>query len=414
MEIVKKNLVSIICGVVALLAFVAIFWPLGGYFSALQTQVDARKATNDTLTGLISKDRKLPIVDPVRIEQERLEQFPSKKAIEKGEEVTKQVADISNEMLKIAVDLNVHQPLLPDALPNPRDTAKFAFKDAYNRVMDDVIPNEILAAGMPPSRDEINNVATQKYEKEYKPLIQSFGSANNEAEVKAKFENDTRRLDRELQQKVAQSRKIYMAPDAMQKNLFGIAAADTDQIWWAQQALWVQLDVAHAIAATNASATNVTDAPVKNLVTLTIPMTYEGLSSSNAQMGEGGQAPAGPADGSAPLTKVFTNSPTGRVSNTLFDVMHFDLRVHVDAEQIPLFLAELSKNKLITVLNVQLGSVNAQEAESYGYFYGTKPVVQLDIQCEALFMRKWTEPLMPEKIKRLLGLLPAAGVPNQG
>jgi hypothetical protein len=36
-------------------------------------------------------------------------------------------------------------------------------------------------------------------------------------------------------------------------------------------------------------------------------------------------------------------------------------------------------------------------------------VVQLDVQCEALLLRKWTEPLMPVMIKRNLGLAPQPG-----
>ena len=34
-------------------------------------------------------------------------------------------------------------------------------------------------------------------------------------------------------------------------------------------------------------------------------------------------------------------------------------------------------------------------------------VVQVVLHCETLFLRKWTEPLMPASIKKALGIAPA-------
>src|SRR5947199_363716 len=52
MEIVKKNLVSIICGVVALLALVAVFvWPLDGYYQTLQEKAKKRAEVQGKVSG---------------------------------------------------------------------------------------------------------------------------------------------------------------------------------------------------------------------------------------------------------------------------------------------------------------------------------------------------------------------------
>jgi len=41
MEIVKKNILSVICGVIALIALIALFWPIGGMYSDDQVKLDA-------------------------------------------------------------------------------------------------------------------------------------------------------------------------------------------------------------------------------------------------------------------------------------------------------------------------------------------------------------------------------------
>ena len=43
MDIVKKNILSIICGVVILLAIVSLFWPIGGMIESAQKRADERK-----------------------------------------------------------------------------------------------------------------------------------------------------------------------------------------------------------------------------------------------------------------------------------------------------------------------------------------------------------------------------------
>ena len=57
MEIVKKNIFGIVCGVIALLAVVSIFFPMGGMFDQLRTKVAGSRQMHDDITGLISKER---------------------------------------------------------------------------------------------------------------------------------------------------------------------------------------------------------------------------------------------------------------------------------------------------------------------------------------------------------------------
>jgi hypothetical protein len=80
------------------------------------------------------------------------------------------------------------------------------------------------------------------------------------------------------------------------------------------------------------------------------------------------------------------------------------MTVDVEADQVPMFLKTLSTNRFITVTRLEMNPVDSQLKQILGYVYGNRPVVTLDIDCEVLFMRQWTVKLMPDYIKRALGI----------
>ena len=81
MEIVKKNIISIICGVVALAA-VAVWFTIGtGKQQEVQDKLAQSKQTHDALAALLTKTRQLPTVDPDNPTTDNLKQFPSEKII---------------------------------------------------------------------------------------------------------------------------------------------------------------------------------------------------------------------------------------------------------------------------------------------------------------------------------------------
>ena len=49
-------------------------------------------------------------------------------------------------------------------------------------------------------------------------------------------------------------------------------------------------------------------------------------------------------------------------------------------------------------------SVDSAERLGEGLVYGDAPVANLQLECEALFMRSWTVPLMPPAVKQSLGI----------
>ncbi len=62
MELVKKNIVSIIFGLIAILAIVASFIPMSGKFEELRGDLDKRKAKYEEARSIIDKSRELPVV----------------------------------------------------------------------------------------------------------------------------------------------------------------------------------------------------------------------------------------------------------------------------------------------------------------------------------------------------------------
>jgi hypothetical protein len=228
---------------------------------------------------------------------------------------------------------------------------------------------------------------------------------------------------------------VYMSQALMQPSPMLPAdgkSADVLSIWWTQVEFWVWSDVASAIREANAKAQNVTEAPVKHLVNLTIkddffPSIANGGAAAAAGGPPGGDpgAAAAPAGGGLPDPTVAlpdnplaTQTPTKRLSNNLYDVVQFSMTVDVEADQVPMFLKTLSTNRFITVTRFEMNPVDSQLMQIRGYVYGPRPVVTLNLDCEELFLRAWTYKLMPASIRTALGIpvegqqgQPAAPVP---
>lgn len=441
--IIKKNLLSVLCGVVALIAFIAAFWPVGGFFTDLQTTTQRRAAQYGSLQGMLTKPRQLPLTDPSKTQQDPLQSFPTEPIIAAGDKATKDVSAQSKQMVKVVVEMNKagHSLLVPDSLPSPAsDAPKIRFRDLYKLVLStdpDVsikttpqlqaakqpnLWNDVLNGGVPPTNEEIGEKEKQLWDNEYSiRIIYSNNQAINLPQVQSDYKQAEALVPGQMRSKVATEKKLYISPDAftLNPNVISPSTPNPFDIWNAQLHLWIQEDVAAAIAQANAKAQNILDAPVKRLLKLSIPLTptpyVMAPAAGNAQAMPPAPQPVENGD-IAQLPKALTLSPTGRVSNPMYDVVHFTLVIDVDASQIPFVLASLSQNRLIDVYNMDILSIDPGEQQKLGFLYGSQPVVQLKLQCEELFLREWTVPLMPDSVKKELGIAPpapgAAGMPQ--
>ena len=110
------------------------------------------------------------------------------------------------------------------------------------------------------------------------------------------------------------------------------------------------------------------------------------------------------------ITRNYNVSPTGRLSNPLFDVVRFTIRLNVEAARLPAIIESFSRGRFISVVNVQSVSVEDSVIRAaQGYIYGNQPVVQVSLDCEALFLREWLVKVMPDAVQITIGLKAAAG-----
>src|SRR5690242_16015136 len=165
MDIVKKNIVSIILGLVIVLSLVVVFvYPVPKQYTELKTEGNARKADYDKVKALVDQKRQLPILDPESTEPKELGTFPTRPVIEEGARLTKAVAESSKGLMDEVVKINVHKLLLPGSLPAPNPVTGINYIAAYQRRINPPLPpedrsgsiqQEILKAGMPPSDADI-------------------------------------------------------------------------------------------------------------------------------------------------------------------------------------------------------------------------------------------------------------------
>jgi hypothetical protein len=217
----------------------------------------------------------------------------------------------------------------------------------------------------------------------------------------------------------------YVNDDSFQMHPLGLPGSlirpQAEDLWGAQMFFWIEQDVALALYRVNEQAVKsqnlpaddqwVANLPVKQLVSLRISdylsagtADATGHTGSTAVLYRGGSG-ASPLAGNLRFGSAgmaFTgHSRTGDSENG-YDVVHFALNLVVDARELPHVLSELSKQNFITPLQVQYRNVDVMAAREAGYLYGSGPVLNVDIVCEALFFRSIYGPMMPQAVKDIL------------
>lgn len=463
MEIVKKNIVSIVCGVIAVLALVAVFvYPLPGYYEDLHKRAAERAAKAQKINSLMNKQRSLPVVDLENPEAEKLPvSFPSKLYLKAADDLRKGLSRESRDTYLAAWDLNVCQYaqrgkptprnpfgtpppsaalLVPGSLPGPANVSEQRTYDPiavrYRKDISDAMDrlrNQELVAGIPPTADEISRRAKEIAKSLEGKLIRVGQKIHNLDVVQAEYQARVAKLPEEMRAEMAKKFKMYVDPNQVLRIPARIPAEpkvpSPADVWWAQVEYWVSRDVVAAIKETNAKSSNVTESAIKNLIALNIPSSFFpattagsggaavagggggfGANRFGAEGGgeagthtEGGPTGALP-DATVAVTEAPAQSPTKRISNNLFDVVQFTLTLDIEADQVTTFLHNLSTNRFLTVTRMEMQPVDLQFMENQGYVYGKKAVVTLRLECESLFLREWTIYLMPKAIRDELGI----------
>lgn len=462
MEMVKKNILSIICGVLALVAVVLWFWPLGAWQSEAEEKLKQRVAIHGSMQTLLNNTgRTLPALSVDSTEAQPLGMFPTPKAIEWAGGLKDKLSAEAKQVRAAAVALNERKPLMADVFPEPAPTMDYEFREKYIKAVTD-LPKQ-MRMGPPPSGEEIDIAVDDLWTKQYEPRVHKRdGSPDPRSmeEQKSEYEKEKKLVPERIKQQRAKSLICYLEEDVILPNAdIGEALSGTapqpKPMWYAQLHYWIQSDVLGVIAEINKANSKqkcVIDAPVKYIRTFKIgdyraemrqaapsaPMmagpdtgsmgpTPEMLaqmqaaamaSAAAAQASLGGRPGAnfggGPSMG-APAGgvtlrlntagKLTGESPTGRKSNAIYDVIPFELVLDVEADRLPLVLAHLGRNTYITPYEVNVAAVDSVVTGlAENVVYGPAPVVRVTIYCETLMFRDWTAPLMPPVIKQALGV----------
>jgi hypothetical protein len=416
----------------------AMWFIAGGMNETVRAEVTARSKKLDELESL--KKTQISVVDYVPggvtisgagIVNERL--------IRQLEQVTELRVKDADSIRALALEHNRkgHTLLLPALFPAPpfeqREILPSRFydvlKSAYTALLAD------LDAGSPPGAaavlDELTLARTQFTDQ---LLVKGEGDALAE-EDRVKLTEKLSETRLAAYTRVAESIRFYAAEEALaipvwdQKSPRGLA-----ELFEWQWQYWINEDLLRAVQACNAGAPSVLTAPVKRIVSI-LPLAAatssavagttaddggEGGTGMGFGMGPGGgrgrnlpgedggaasaAVQAAPLDPKAEATLNFEFSITGRQTNPLYDVRRVELTIIVESERLPAVMDCLSTYNFITITGFQLEQADSFAALEEGYLYGAQPVSRITFTIETIWLREWTAPLMPDDLKRMLGI----------
>jgi hypothetical protein len=149
-------------------------------------------------------------------------------------------------------------------------------------------------------------------------------------------------------------------------------------MWWAQLSYWMQDDIFSAIAEVNSKSTNVLDAVVKRIVSMSLMHGYLVDNQGNLDF-----------VGREQLQLPDSFSSLG--SKQFYDVTHYSLSVIIDARQIPKFIDAMyrQQHNLLYTYKIEMLTPNTSDQAEAFYRYGTGPVVKLTTWWETYFIRDY-------------------------
>ncbi len=195
---------------------------------------------------------------------------------------------------------------------------------------------------------------------------------------------------------------------------------DPQDVWqcfeW-QWDYWVVADILKAVGAANTDAsgqwTPVEDSAVKRVEKIRVARLPLGDKSAVREE----WTPTGLGTAKAPLDDHY--SITGRRTskhNSMYDVREVTLEVVVDSARAQDLINAISRTNFMTVVGYELREMDPWQDLNRGYYYGSDHVMKAKLRVETVWLRSWTEPLMPEDIKAELGIAateaPAAAAPT--
>lgn len=416
---IKSNVLIVVCLGVIVVSMLSLLWPTAGVGASLRDQIAERERAKREGQSYLSQSVRIPSPNPG--EPPRTVNITvNAAAVAELQRIFSDMNDGYRELEAEVVafnqngpsNTNPHVPMLDGLFPKASaDSKLFDARSEYKQALVSLyqsLANQSFGPGQPPTEAEI------------KAMFDRVKAGFAADVIGADLENNPQlnellaRKQVEFYLSRASKISIYCTPtqligDQLVPGVFHVGdwAQRTDrptmsEIWEGQMDLWMQQDLINAVRVANFSDTtaSVLGLPVKRILNIQVVPGYVGLvkrssiavdrprrGSSTSTLPEAVTAD----DLDEPLRRDFRVSPTGRRSNSLYDVRHATISVIVDARQIPKLLNAFGQVNLMTPIVQQISKVDQAAHLAEGYVYGDGvDVVQVDLLVETLWMRDWT------------------------
>lgn len=180
---------------------------------------------------------------------------------------------------------------------------------------------------------------------------------------------------------------------------------------------WVIGDVLEAVTVANTDpqtgVLTVPDAPIKRVERVRVAALPIATASNEptdpfaggGRRGGGARASSGnDPDGAA----IPAETHTRRASNADYDIRMVQLTIIASSRGLPSLFDALGRVNNMTVVDVDITPVDVWADLAEGFFYGEEHVVRATIDIETVWLRSWTLPLMPDRVREAVGAPTAA------
>lgn len=452
---VRTNPLMAICAAVIVAALVSFYYPTHVQSVAFEQEAASRQSVSTKIDSYFRTQADLPPAqpdDPPR----RISMVITDAAIDNLKSIYQALDQEHKQIFQYAVDYNRegHQVLVDGLFPVPLEPNQMPFDARDNYLKAFVALYSYLDATTPAAPEAVQAMLT-KDEETYKRelLLGSTGTLSDQQKqdlLRRQTEKVMRMYRSNAEQHHLYADPVVLDPTKGRTNwkpgpfevdawAGGRMRPNQLELWDGQMELWIQQDIVVAIAHANHTDdpnASIVNSPVKRLLDIHVSPEYIGLHATTP-----GTPVAAPPPGSPPgaiaalddnavktmlekrLPDNFTQSPTGRVTNPLYDVRHATVSMIVDSKRINEVLNAFGKVNFMTVIGVNTRDVDEFDALRQGYWYGKCDAVQLDLQIESIWLRQWTagslsaadakargekenHGLMPDIVRVRLGLKP--------
>jgi len=312
----------------------------------------------------------------------------------------------ANRISRLSAATTQREPLNNKIFPELAGTSQFLFQEFgndYRKGIESLLAE--VSAGLSPTESELS-----------KALDTSGGRSGEYSSGyhhRSDYDEDSESIVDALCTEKADNCRVYINPSDIAGYNFwqdyeyiGTSKAVED-CWQWQLGFWIIEDVIKTVSSMNGGAVSVLRAPVKRVVYVGFTRDYEGGRVSSSRGYSGGAADTAPKYATGPQQEPLAVPFTGRFCNDYYDVVHFTVKVVLNADDVFSFMEELCSSKehkfdgrtlrhnQITILESKIVSIERKSDEHKLYRYGSNAVVEMNLICEYLFNKAGYKKMKP-------------------